>query len=203
MRRHAPAFLALAAAGLFAYACGSDNITTPGGSTAGLTAPNAPHKAIIGVSGPVQVRALYRTSPLLAPITVKLEIGGKGGTVTIPEAGLTVYVPDHAVKRERIYITANAGPLVSYEFQPHGLQFVYPVVITQSLANTTAAQTGSLTSNFLGAYVLSSADVSLTTGTATAAELFNTSYDATTNSVSFQVMHFSGYLVASGLEEQQ
>lgn len=93
------------------------------------------------------VAVLERTEALERDLTVTESIGRNGGVIRIPEAGLTVIVPRWAVLRDtEITVTAPAGDLVGYHFEPHGLEFRRPLVVRQDLSKTEA----SLLDNLLG-----------------------------------------------------
>ena len=84
------------------------------------------------------VTVLERAVPLAQDEVVTRTIGRYGGIIRLPEAGLTVIVPRYAVgTATEITVTAPAGNLVGYHFEPHGLEFRRPVTIVQdmSLAN--------------------------------------------------------------------
>jgi hypothetical protein len=66
-------------------------------------------------------------------------IGYWGGSLTIPESDFTITFPIGALSRATsITIVSDASGFVSYDMQPHGLQFAKPVVVTQRLRNTKA-----------------------------------------------------------------
>jgi len=80
---------------------------------------------------------IRRRVPLAEDEVVSQWVGRLGGIIRLPQAGLTVVVPIGAVERPtRITVTAPAGDLVGYDFQPHGLQFQRPLTITQDLLST-------------------------------------------------------------------
>ncbi len=84
-----------------------------------------------------QVAVLERTVPLAQDEVVSQVVGRFGGIIRLPRAGLTVMVPFGAVSGlTRITVTAPAGNLVGYEFQPHGLRFERPLTLTQDLLST-------------------------------------------------------------------
>lgn len=80
------------------------------------------------------VTVLERSRPLTSDEVVSETIGYAGGVIRLPEAGLTVFVPWGAVRTPtRITVTAPAGNLVGYHFEPHGLEFRRPVTLAQDL----------------------------------------------------------------------
>lgn len=83
------------------------------------------------------VSVLRRSRPLADDEVVAESIGYYGGTIRLPEAGLTLYVPRGALReRTDITVTAPAGDLVGYHFEPHGLEFRKKVRVTQDLSLT-------------------------------------------------------------------
>jgi len=84
-----------------------------------------------------EVSVLRRTVPLAEDEVVSQVIGPWGGVIRLPNAGLTVSVPFGALSTAtRITVTAPAGDLVGYHFEPHGLQFQLPVTVSQDLLST-------------------------------------------------------------------
>lgn len=96
---------------------------------------------------------LTRTVPLSRDITASAVIGRSGGVIEIPEAGLRFEVPRRALRRDtEIRITAPAGNLVGYHFEPHGLEFARSARVTQSLRGTAAENAPELLSSMQAAY---------------------------------------------------
>lgn len=94
---------------------------------------------LTGGGGGDQVEVLERNRPLAEDEVVSRVIGYYGGTIHLPEAGLTVTFPWGAVRsRTRITVTAPAGNLVGYHFEPHGLRFRRDVTVVQDLRGTEA-----------------------------------------------------------------
>src|SRR6185295_4761394 len=82
-------------------------------------------------------KVIRRTHPLPRPITVTTTIGSDGGTISIPEAGVTVTVPSGALSAPTVIsMTARAGAPIAYDFAPHGITFAQPLTFTQSLYGT-------------------------------------------------------------------
>jgi hypothetical protein len=91
---------------------------------------------VTGVLSPV----LTREVPLDRDEVVSETIGRWGGVIRLPRAGLTVVVPRGALDGPtRITVTAPAGDLLGYQFEPHGLQFDRPVTVTQEISSDAAA----------------------------------------------------------------
>jgi hypothetical protein len=135
-------------------------------------------------------------------ITTSATIGAFGGTLALPGAGLTVVVPPFAVTSPtKITVTAVAGNQVAYQFDPHGTQFLVPLVVTQSLIGTSALSGGLLPQPLVAGYFASLSDLNTLDGTALVSELLSTSVSLLTKTAVFPVFHFSGYLVASGVAD--
>jgi hypothetical protein len=150
---------------------------------------------VTGVLNLTTTDAVQRTKPLAAPITVTKEIGYYGGTLSIPEAGVTVIVPRGALLRTTtITMTARAGSLLAYDFSPTGTTFYKPLVFNQSLkgTNVTLLQVPLLR---LGYY---SDPGLLGELTATVSELLGGVTDLLSWTFTAPIKHFSGYIVTCG-----
>lgn len=156
--------------------------------------PAAAHSLTGLLSSPVTVQPLQRTVPLPSNISASAYIGALGGTISIPSAGLTVVVPPLALmSRTHVTVTALAGSNVAYEFAPHGIRFLVPLVVTQSLKNT-EAQTGGLVNplSLKAGYFPDSSNVTSVT------ELLGVDVNLLDQAAVFTVWHFSGYILAGG-----
>ena len=156
--------------------------------------PPKPNSGLL--SSLLPVRGLLRSSPLAKDITVSEVIGIKGGTLTIPTAGLTVTVPPGAVTKNTTFkATAIAGRLVAYEFEPHGTKFAVPLKFTQDLRKTTLLSI--LTAPLMdGAYFTDRSKLNQTLGIALVTELKPVVVNLLKFQASFPVDHFSGYLIS-------
>ncbi len=179
-------------------ACSADQVAAPPRMQA---APAAPSASLLGgllgtVTGLLTTStAVQRTTPLAAPITVTKQIGYYGGTLSIPEAGVTVTVPVGALSRTTtITMTARAGSLLAYDFSPTGTVFNKPLVFKQSLngTNVTLLQAPLL---HLGYY---SDPGLLGTLTATVSDLLVGVTNLLDWSFTAPIKHFSGYVVMCG-----
>jgi hypothetical protein len=139
---------------------------------------------------------VLRTTPLAAPITVSKTIGRAGGVLSIPAAGVSVVVPAGALNADtKITMTARAGSLLAYDFEPHGVTFNVPLVFTQSLNGTNAGLLSPLGLR-LGYY----SDPSLLgKTTAIVSELVTGVTSLLTRTFTAPIKHFSGYVVICGL----
>jgi len=154
------------------------------------TIPEKPSAALLGL---LPVRGVTRSTPLAQNISVSAVIGKSGGTLTIPDAGLTLVVPAGAVtSNTKFTATALAGRVVAYEFEPHGTTFPVPLIVRQSLQGTTSPL--ALPSFETGYFADRSQIVSSTLANVTE----EIPVIGGLGFVSFPVWHFSGYLVSSG-----
>jgi hypothetical protein len=166
----------------------------------GVTSPSVstpPNRLLLGA--PTQVHVVTRDQPLTAPVSASRLVGVFGGVINLPDAGLSVVVPAFAVTAPTtITVTAVPGNQLAYEFEPHGLQFRVPLIVTQQLAGTSAVSGGILANKLYAGYFADVLDLDQLGGTALVSELLGTSINTWNGSVSFAVRHFSGYLIAAG-----
>ncbi len=74
--------------------------------------------------------------------SVSALIGPAGGTLALPGSDFAMHIPKGALSAPTmITVTSVAGPYVTYDMQPHGLQFLRPVTAVQDLGNTAAYRT--------------------------------------------------------------
>jgi hypothetical protein len=156
--------------------------------------PSKPAASRLGLLLPV--RGVTRAVPLKQDITVRAVIGSKGGTLTIPEAGLTLVVPAGAVKSNTSFAaTAVAGRIVAYEFEPHGTSFAKPLEFQQDLKKTSLI--GALTGTLMqGAYFTDRDKLNQGLGLGLVDELLPAVTDLLHFRVSFPIKHFSGWLIS-------
>jgi len=95
---------------------------------------------------------------------------------------------------QQITVTALAGAPVAYSFSPH-LTFAQPAVLTQTLQGTSAA---SLLSILSGAHFAGESLQLSASGLARVDEIVPTIVNSLTQTVSFTVGHFSGWIIATG-----
>jgi hypothetical protein len=189
-----------------------DNVAaaTPGASASAgllgaiLQAPTTLVQTVSQVVSDILYPVVQRKVALAHPITVTRQIGVAGGSISIPEAGLTItFARGALLKSTPITATADSGRAVSYEFGPHGTQFQAPVTIAQDMSFTTLADKTSSASNIQGGYTPHGLGDIVNGLLARVAELLK----ATTTIVigsdgkahlgtsSFIVKHFSGYIL--------
>lgn len=84
----------------------------------------------------LELRAVWWKKSFKESVRVSQTIGPDGGTISIPQTGLTVAFPAGAVA-SAITITISAdNKYVAYRMEPSGTQFLKDVTVTQLLANT-------------------------------------------------------------------
>ena len=193
MRTHLRRILAVALGAIALTSCGTDHPTAL--PLLQRAAPEAPNEDLLGLTSLLQLDGLQRTKALAAPITVSKSIGSEGGTLAIPEAGVTVVVPRGALtKTTTITMTARAGTLVAYDFAPHGITFAKPLVFTQQLRGTNATLLSAPLLR-LGYY----SDPSLLgKTTAVVSDLLGGVVNTLSWSFTSSIPHFSGWVVTCG-----
>lgn len=191
-------FIALAAVAVGMSACGADRVTAP--STP--VVPDGPSTGLLSdllggdlLGGLTSKKALARKTALPYDITKSAVIDEKGGTISIPEAGFTLIVPPHAVREPVTFkVTAIAGKMVAYEFDPHGTTFRVPLVARQDLSATTYSWLS--LKPLHAAYFTERGQLDLQRLTALVSELIRGLTLPWTRQFLFPIEHFSGYIVA-------
>ena len=111
-------------------------------SESGLPGPTSPTQAgsdhgSDGGSSSLQLKALWWKDTYDREISVSKTIDASGGTISIPQTGLTVFFPRGALQGAlKITITADKD-YVAYKFDPAGSTFLKDVTVTQTLDHTT------------------------------------------------------------------
>jgi hypothetical protein len=176
--------------GMVALGACSDVPTAP---TADQSPPTGNGLLNLLGGGGREVRVVKRTVPLLADEVVTKTIGRSGGTIYLPKGGLTITVPRGAVTTNTTFtVTAPKGDLVGYHFAPHGVTFRKPLRASQRLAGTEIGFLEGILNPPFAAYfegplrplmkVLEILDLNLS-------GLFGVA--------TFEIRHFSGYIIAT------
>ncbi|NUO39279.1 MAG: hypothetical protein HOQ17_01785 [Gemmatimonadaceae bacterium] len=211
---HRGGLLAVALVAVVATACNeTPSAPAPAGPAPALAVPvdGAPAHDLLGglVGGTVgaltntlgltSANGILRNTPLPYPITVSKTIGRAGGVLSIPAAGVSVVVPVGALSGDtKITMTARAGSLLAYDFEPHGVQFNVPLVFNQDLNGTNAGLLSPLGLK-LGYY----SDPSLLgTTTALVSELITGVTNLLSRTFTAPIKHFSGYVVICGRSDE-
>lgn len=128
------------ACALILSACSADQTTAP------AIAGSANEQRVAGVVDADRASELVvvsRNTPLGRYLTASKVIGAAGGTIAIPDAGVTITIPAGALETATfVSVTARPGHAVAYDIKPYGLQFAKPVVFEQTLRNTDARPAG-------------------------------------------------------------
>jgi hypothetical protein len=164
------------------------------------TAPRLPEAGSAGLVSElegtlVSKDALTRKTALANDITVSAVIDKSGGTLTIPEAGFELTVPEGAVVSPTEFtVTAISGSLVAYEFGPHGLTFRVPLRAKQNLSGTNWRPLNLKT--LVAGYFLERADLDESDAKALISEVIEGLTSPLSKQFNWQIQHFSGYIVA-------
>jgi hypothetical protein len=152
---------------------------------------------------PVVAQGLLRTTPLRSPVSVSFEVTRRGGHFVVPGTGLSIQVPPGAVPDQPMTVTvsAPAGDVIAYEFGPHGAQFKKPLEMRQDLKGTNWER--KLKPTFQVGYFARSSDLNVGKKTALVREALPVGLDATGQRLDFDVVHFSGYMVAWGFSSRR
>jgi hypothetical protein len=184
--------LPLSALGL---ACSADRSVEP--PTA--AAPTPPNESLLGGLTSTVVSVVDWAIPLSSNVTWSFTAGPAGVRSSNAATGLTIVIPPGALAQTvTITVTAVKGNVVNYQFQPAGLQFAYPVTLTQNMSLTSTLLNTLTGTTLKGAYYSSSTlQYDSSTNKATVNEYEPTVTNLLQGSVSWQIKHFSGYVVAS------
>jgi hypothetical protein len=149
------------------------------------------------VEPPVLATSMRRTRQLRRNISTFALIGARGGRLEIKSAGLTVIVPPGAVTRPTLFrVTALKGDMVAYDFGPHGTHFAVPLRVEQAVRQTDwwKARQPQCEAGYFK-------DIRQLDGRRRRAlvdEFLPVAYDARAAKMSFEVEHFSGYMISTG-----
>jgi hypothetical protein len=191
-------FAVAASATFIAYGCASDNPAAPTAVAPPSASTAAPQASLLGgllgsiTSTSTTITPIQRITPLAQNLTTSKTIGILGGVLSIPQAGLTVVVPPLAVLRStKFSVTARAGSDMAYDFEPHGIKFTTPLVMTQSLTNA-KVDGGLLDLGLSLGYYPDAKNITSVT------ELLSVNLDLLHLTAVSTIWHFSGYIYASG-----
>jgi hypothetical protein len=168
-----------------------------------LSAPTTPVAGLLPVADALtlQLKAVPWKKQLDGPITVSQTIDASGGTISIPQTGLTIEFPAGAVVSP-VAITVTADDkYVAYTMDPAGTQFRKDVRVTQLLAGTSIGGLP-LTSGLYAAYIADDG-VNLS-GLLPVLELepsttiFSLLSPLVPEAEVWTIRHFSRYILASG-----
>ncbi len=189
---------AVAAVAIALSLTGCGNSDSPIAPTQPKAAPTTAPSRSLSLLAPKTITPLQRLTPLTSDITVSKTIGILGGAIAIPQAGVSIIVPPLALSSAKtIKVTAMAGSNVAYEFEPHGIRFTTPLVMTQDLSKT-QARTGGLVNalSLVGGYFPDSSQPTTVT------ELLSLNVSLLNQVGVMTIWHFSGYIIAGGCDEE-
>jgi hypothetical protein len=174
--------------------------------TTGVPRPITPNTASshrdVSDEGLMRAQGLLRTAPLAQTVVVVKTLSRGGGGINVPGTDFQLQVPNGAFAEQSMTftITAYAGNVVAYDFQPHGVTFLKPLKAVQQLSHTNwkTLKLPNGTYAFTGAYFADVNQVDWTSGQALVNELMPSTYQVGGSTMTWSVPHFSGYLVAAG-----
>ncbi|HEX9083473.1 MAG TPA: hypothetical protein VF836_01945 [Gemmatimonadaceae bacterium] len=185
-------------------------------SEAGISAPSAPattiaapttsqfaSQALLGAVkdvGKLDLKAIWWKKQHKDVIRVSKIIDQSGGTISIPETGLTVFFPAGAVTSPVTITITSDQKYVAYKMEPTGTRFLKDVTVTQ-LFITTSVFGAPLRSQLYAAYIAD--DNIKLSGKVPVLEIEPSTtifsvLSALPQSQVWTIRHFSRYMLASG-----
>jgi hypothetical protein len=150
-----------------------------------------PVLGLLGVGGKATV--LKRSSPLATDEVVTRTIGTGGGTIYLPKSGLTLTFPSGAVaSNTSITVTAPKGDLMGYYMTPHGTVFKKNVKAKQDLTKSELGLLGRLLKKPRAVYFDGPLNPIVTI-----LELLPLNLQGLLGYATFDIKHFSGYVIAT------
>jgi len=104
------------------------------GSMSTVKAPAIPG-GLLG-SPALGVKAIWWSKPHKTVFSVSQTIDASGGTISMPETGLTISFPAGAVTAPITITVTSDDKYVAYTMQPAGTRFLKDVTVTQPLSGT-------------------------------------------------------------------
>ena len=137
--------------------------------------------------------------PLAREVSATALIGREGGTLELPETGLRLVVPADAVDEPTPFrVTARAGRLVAYDFEPEGCEFAPALQFEQDpMLLERPPHRGDRPSRMQLGYYRDPSAIDETNGVATVSELHHPIDGGARET--FEVPHFSEYIVCWGV----
>lgn len=191
-------------------ACSNDSVplSQPLSAPEHASLSNAPLQLTGAQTLVLEAQGLLWATPRQTATSVTRTIRRGGGNFDFPGTGLQLQVPHGALSADMTFtITALAGSVVAYDFEPHGAVFAVPLTLIQSLDETNFGNVRlpkGFISSLQGAYFTNSLAIDQTTGISAVQELIPASAAWTGSGgkkvgrVSFPISHFSGYMISCG-----
>ena len=173
-------------------------------SGAGISGPNSNQEAIAAPAtdpSKLDLRAVWWKNQYQDVIKVSKIIDQSGGTISIPETGLTLSFPAGAVAAPITITVTSDEKYVAYKMEPSGTRFLKDVTATQQL-NTTSIFGSPLRSQLYAAYIADD-NVKLS-GKVPVLEIepgttiFSVLSSLLPQAHVWTIRHFSRYILASG-----
>jgi hypothetical protein len=148
----------------------------------------------------VRVSAIRWQRALDRDATASAVIGPEGGALVLPATGLRLVVPAGAVARPtRFAVTALAGKLAAYDFEPAGSVFPVALRVEQDLSFVDTKHGDP--ARALAGYFSSRADVDQVGASGQVAEVVPITWSS--GALAFPVWHFSGYIMSWGFQDAE
>ena len=180
-------FRSLTLLGVLALGACADTPTAP------LAQAPAAEGLLDGLLGGGTATVLKRSVPLAADEVVTETIGTGGGTIYLPAAGLTLTFPSGAVaSATSITVTAPKGDLMGYYMAPHGLVFNKAVKAKQDLTKSELGLIGRLLKKPSAVYYEGPLQPIVHI-----LELLPLNLEGLLGYATFDIKHFSGYVIAT------
>lgn len=207
MLRSGPARSFLIIVGAFLLAsCSEVGISGPTQSADALAAPasaqfNQDFFGHVADAAHLSLHAVWWKDSHQRVIKVSKTIGPSGGTISIPETGLTLSFPEGAVEAPiRITITSD-DRYVAYKMEPAGTRFLKDVIATQLLAPTGVGAVP-LRNQLYAAYIaddkLNLAGIVKALEIEPSLTIFSPHWPRLPEAEVWVIRHFSRYMLASG-----
>jgi hypothetical protein len=199
--------LAVVAGAFIIASCSEAGISAPSTTqqtiAAAPSAQSAAERLVAPVTDPrkLELKALWWSKQHKDVIKVSKSIDQSGGTISIPETGLTLSFPAGAVSAPITITITSDERYVAYKMEPTGTRFLKDVTATQ-LLNTTSIFGSPLRSQLYAAYIADD-NVKLS-GKVPVLEIepsttiFSVLSSLLPQAHVWTIRHFSRYMLASG-----
>ncbi|MGZ3372849.1 MAG: hypothetical protein ACXU9Z_06135 [Gemmatimonadaceae bacterium] len=199
--------LAVVAGAFIIASCSEAGISGPSATQQTIAAaasaqPVADHRAGSGTdAGQLELKALWWSKQHKDVVKVSKTIDQSGGTISIPETGLTLSFPAGAVAAPITITITSDDRYVAYKMEPTGTRFLKDVTATQQL-NTTSIFGSPLRSQLYAAYIAE--DNIKLSGKVPVLEIepgttiFSVLSSLLPQAHVWTIRHFSRYMLASG-----
>jgi hypothetical protein len=199
--------LAVVAGAVIIASCSESGISAPTAPAETIAAPPVSQFVVqrllgsVTDAGKLELKALWWKKEHKYAIKVSKTIGQAGGTISIPETGLTLSFPAGAVAGPITITITSDQKYVAYKMEPTGTGFLKDVTATQ-LLNTTSIFGDPLRSQIFAAYIADD-NIRLSGKVAVleiepSTTIFSTLSALLPQAHVWTIRHFSRYILASG-----